>query len=69
MNASLMRKLWSVIEASQNQIILGLDDSRLCQWLLDQLAGDPLFDRNQSAAVSRYIHAKLPLIRDFAQFS
>lgn len=67
MTPTMLRQFWSLIESTQSNIILGLDDSSLVQWLLNQLCTRQYFDGQQSDVLSDYIRAKIPLIRDLAQ--
>ena len=67
MDASLLRKLWSTVEAMPNHRISALDDSSVLAWLMDLLQSDPSFDAHQSSVVSHYIQSRMPLIRDLAQ--
>jgi hypothetical protein len=66
MSPSMLRQLWSVVETSQSQLLLNLDDSSLVQWLLKQLKTQRSLDHNEASAYTHYIHSKLPLIRDLA---
>ena len=67
MTPKMLRQFWSLIESTQSNIILGLDDSSLVQWLLSQLHTNQYLDGQQSDVLSDYIRNKIPLIRDLAQ--
>lgn len=67
MTPTMLRQLWSLIETTQANILLKLDDASLIQWLLYQLQNQQLYDRDEANIVSDYIRNKLPLIRDLAQ--
>ncbi|MEM1368983.1 MAG: hypothetical protein AAGG02_13400 [Cyanobacteria bacterium P01_H01_bin.15] len=67
MTPTMLRQLWRLIEATQTQILLSMDDSELVQCLLNQLSHGSAFDSSQTEVYGRYIHTKLPLIRDLAQ--
>jgi succinate dehydrogenase flavin-adding protein (antitoxin of CptAB toxin-antitoxin module) len=67
MTPTILRQLWSVIEMTQSNILLKLDDASLVQWLLKQTKTQALLDCNQTDILSNYIHSRLPLIRDLAQ--
>lgn len=67
MTPKMLRQFWSLIESTQSNIILGLDDSSLVQWLLSQLHTNQYLDGQQSDVLSDYIRTKIPLIRDLAQ--
>jgi hypothetical protein len=67
MTPLLLRHLWSAVEATQTALILNLDDNTLVQSLLYQVYEERPLDRSEATALSHYIHAKLPLIRDLAE--
>jgi hypothetical protein len=67
MTPTMMRQLWSLIETTQANILLKLDDASLVQWLLSQLHNRDLCDLDEANIFSDYIRNKLPLIRDLAQ--
>lgn len=66
MSPSMLRQLWSIVETSQSQLLLNLDDSSLVQCLLKQLKTQRSFDHDEASVYSHYIHSRLPLIRDLA---
>ncbi|MBW4581294.1 MAG: hypothetical protein KME42_17130 [Tildeniella nuda ZEHNDER 1965/U140] len=66
MSPSMLRQLWFIVETSQSQMLLNLDDTGLVQWLLKQLKTQRSLDRDEADAYSHYIHSRLPLIRDVA---
>lgn len=66
MSPSMLRQLWSVVETSQSQMLLNLDDNSLVQWLLKQLKTQRSLDHDEASACTHYIHSRLPLIRDVA---
>jgi hypothetical protein len=67
MSPMMMRQFWSLIDATQSSIPLGLDDGSLVQWLLRQVRALPSFDNREADIFSAYISDRLPLIRDLAQ--
>lgn len=67
MSPLMIRQLWSLVEATQSQVLLNLDDSTLVQWLLKQLKTQRVLDRTETVVFSDYIQSRLPLIRDLAQ--
>lgn len=67
MNPHLLRQLWSLVESSQKQWLLSLDDNSLVHCLLDQVAGKTIMDPTETDRLDGYIRARLPLIRDMAQ--
>lgn len=66
MDPILLRHLWTVIETAQGSFLLSMDDHRLVQWVLEQLSNQFLLDSRDTPAVSRYLRARLSLIRDLA---
>ncbi|MBW4694559.1 MAG: hypothetical protein KME27_22655 [Lyngbya sp. HA4199-MV5] len=66
MSPSMLRQFWFIVETSQSQTLLNLDDNGLVQWLLKQLKTQRSLDHDEVNAFSHYIHARLPLIRDLA---
>jgi len=67
MTPSMLRQLWSVVEMTQSNILLKLDDASLVQWLLKQLTNQRSLDRDEANILSDYIQSRLTLIRDLAQ--
>lgn len=66
MTPTMLRQLWSVIEATQAQMLLKLDDASLVQWLLKQLRNQRSLDLNEANILNDYIYSKLTLIRELA---
>jgi len=67
MSPLMLRRLWSVVETTQTQVLLSLDDTTLVQWLLKQLRSQQSLDHEEADRFSTYIESRLPLIRDLAQ--
>jgi len=67
MSPLMLRQFWSVVETTQTQVLLNLDDTNLVQWLLKQLRSQQSLDRDEADCCSTYIQSRLPLIRDLAQ--
>jgi hypothetical protein len=67
MTPIMLRQLWTLVEATQAQLLLNLDDTSLVQWLLRQLRTQRPLDTEESIILSSYIQTKLPLIRDLAE--
>ncbi|MBE9032700.1 hypothetical protein IQ266_23465 [filamentous cyanobacterium LEGE 11480] len=67
MNPLLLRQFWSVVETTQANILLHLDDSTLVRHLTHDLQTQRLLDAEETTAVNHYIESRLPLIRDIAQ--
>ncbi|OKH35573.1 hypothetical protein NIES2119_20200 [[Phormidium ambiguum] IAM M-71] len=67
MTPNMLRQIWSLIEDTQSNILLKLDDASLVQWLLRQLTNQGSLSNNDADILSDYLHSKLTLIRDLAQ--
>ncbi len=67
MSPTLLHHLWSLVENTQANTLLGLDDTSLVDWLLRQLEARPLLEGYETDMLSDYIYSKLSLIRDLAQ--
>lgn len=66
MSPTMLRQLWSVIETTQANMLLKLDDASLVQWLLKQIKQERSLDLKETDILSAYIQSKLTLIRDLA---
>lgn len=62
-----MRTFWSLIETTQTNILLTLDNDALVGWLERQLHLEISLKIVDSGDLNAYINARLPLIRDIAQ--
>lgn len=67
MSPFLLRQIWSLVEATQTQVLLNLDDETLVQWLLRQLKSQRSLDSQETDLLNTYLQSRLPLIRDLAQ--
>ncbi len=67
MNPRLLRQFWSLVETTQSNILLSLDDASLIQWLLGQLQQQRSLDNDEASILNDYANSKLTLIRDIAQ--
>ncbi|NJL23256.1 MAG: hypothetical protein HC895_24425 [Leptolyngbyaceae cyanobacterium SM1_3_5] len=67
MTPLLLRQLWTLVEATQAQLLLSLDDNSLVQFLSDQLCGQRSLNHQESDTISTYLYSRLTLIRDIAQ--
>lgn len=65
-NASTLHQLWSLIENTQTNILLEVNDTELIQQLLKQLENQKLLSSEESKVIRAYISSRLPLIRDLA---
>jgi hypothetical protein len=66
MTPSILRQLWSIVEAAQTVTLLQLDDASLVQWLVKQTAKQILLDANETDYLYDYIRSRLNLIRELA---
>ncbi|MBD2570631.1 hypothetical protein [Anabaena lutea] len=66
MTPTIMRQLWSIVEAAQAVTLLQLDDATLVQWLVKQTTKQASLDPNETDYLCDYIQARLSLIRDLA---
>jgi hypothetical protein len=67
MTPLMLRQLWSLVERTQANILLSLDDASLVQWLIRQFKRERSLDHSEATIVSAYIHSHITLIRDLAQ--
>ena len=67
MTPTMMRQLWAMIESTQVNTLLQLDDSSLVQWLLKQFTAQQEIDDQETSSLNTYLSSRLPLIRDTAE--
>lgn len=67
MTPTMLRQVWSVVETTQSNILLKLDDASLIQWLLKQVNNERSLDHQETTLLSNYLYSKLSLIRDLAE--
>ncbi|HEY9836938.1 MAG TPA: hypothetical protein V6D27_08585 [Vampirovibrionales bacterium] len=66
MNPLMLRQIWSLIEKTQVNVLLSLDDASLVQWLLKQFRQEQPLDPDQANVLNAYLRSRLSLIRDIA---
>lgn len=66
MSPVMLRQIWSLVETTQANLLLNLDDDSLVQWLLRQLTDQRSLNSQEADMFSHYIQSRLPLIRDVA---
>lgn len=66
MNPLMLRQIWSLIEKTQVNVLLSLDDASLVQWLLKQFKQEQPLDPDQVHLLNAYLRSRLSLIRDIA---
>jgi hypothetical protein len=67
MTPIMLRQLWSLIERTQSNILLTMDDASLAQWIVKRLKAEQSLDHNEANVVNDYIYSRITLIRDMAQ--
>ncbi len=68
MSPEAIRKFWSLIETTQTNILLTLDNDALVTWLVRHLQREGLEKAtDDSRDLGVYISNRLPLIRDMAE--
>ncbi|MEQ9551580.1 MAG: hypothetical protein RIM23_18485 [Coleofasciculus sp. G3-WIS-01] len=67
MNPTMMRQLWSLIETTQTNLLLKLDDASLVQWILKQLKQERGLNSEEMHILNEYLYNRLSLIRDLAE--
>ena len=67
MTPLLLRQCWNVVETTQANLLLYLDDYTLVRYLTQDLQKQQALDAAEETAVNHYIESRLPLIRDIAQ--
>lgn len=65
-NSSKLRQLWTVVEETQTNILLGFGDRELVQQLIGQLENRGLMTCEEVSSISAYLSSRVPLIRDLA---
>lgn len=67
MTPYMLRQLWTVVDQTQTNLLLTLDESTLSTSLIRQLSENYLLSSQEADAFDHYIRSKMPLIRDLAQ--
>jgi hypothetical protein len=67
MTPLMLRQLWSLVERTQANILLNLDDASLVQWLIRQFKTERSLDHSEATIISAYIYSHVTLIRDIAE--
>ncbi|MEM7553704.1 MAG: hypothetical protein AAF378_06325 [Cyanobacteria bacterium P01_A01_bin.84] len=63
---SILRQLWSAIEATQAKKLLEFSDKELVEQLIAQLQETKSLTQEDFTTMKSYIRSRLPLIRDLA---
>jgi hypothetical protein len=66
-NTSILRQLWSLIEETQSNTILKLNDAELVAQLVQKLEARESLSVEDNSLASAYIRSKTSLIRDLAE--
>ncbi|MGK7891299.1 MAG: hypothetical protein AB4042_18370 [Leptolyngbyaceae cyanobacterium] len=64
MSPCMIRQVWMLIEKSQPNTLLSLDDNGLVSWIISGIESGRLLNSQEVDLYSRYIRSRLPLIRD-----
>ncbi|HBE21757.1 MAG TPA: hypothetical protein DEG17_12825 [Cyanobacteria bacterium UBA11149] len=67
MTPTMLRQLWSLIETTQSNLLLKLDDPSLVQWLLKQFKQQRALNHEETNILSDYLSNRLSLIREMAE--
>lgn len=67
MTPTMLRQLWLLIETTQANLLLRLDDASLVQWLLKQFKQERSLNHDEIHVLSDYLNNRVSLIRDLAQ--
>ncbi|MGB3403730.1 MAG: hypothetical protein WBA77_13660 [Microcoleaceae cyanobacterium] len=67
MTPVMLRKLWSLVEATQASLLINLDDADLAQLLLKRLQIESNINSLEKDLLTDYIQARSSLIRDLAE--
>jgi hypothetical protein len=63
----MLRQLWSLIETTQTNLLLRLDDASLVQWLLKQFRQQRSLNHEEIHMLSDYLNNRVSLIRELAE--
>ena len=66
MNPTILRQIWALVEATQANYLLNLDDAHLVQSLLRQFHTQQPLNSEEANQLSSYLYSRLSLIRDLA---
>lgn len=67
MTPAMLRKLWSLVEATQASLLINLDDADLAQLLLKRLQMESQINSKEKDLLTNYIQQRSALIRDLAE--
>jgi hypothetical protein len=67
MEVSTLRQLWSLIEKTQTNTLLQLNEPDLVDWLLGQIERQKSLSVEENILLTTYIRSKSSLIRDLAE--
>lgn len=67
MDSTTLRLLWSVVEETQTNILLGLPETDLIKQIIRQVNSRRMLSGEETNTVSAYISSRTSLIRDLAQ--
>ncbi len=65
MSPCMIRQIWALIEESQPNTLLSLDDNSLVSWIMGEIESGPQLNSQEEVDIySHYVRSRLPLIRD-----
>ena len=67
MTPTMLRQLWSLIETTQTNLLLKLDDASLVQWILKQFKQERSLNHDEIHILNDYLNNRLSLIRELAE--
>lgn len=66
MTPTMLRHLWHLVEQTQPQILLRLDDLSLVRWVVQQFSTEQNLSPQEASVVNDYVARRVSLIRDLA---
>lgn len=67
MKTAMLRQFWAVVETTQSQILLNLDERELSNLLLGKLDRRLPLSGEDEKVLTTYINSKASLIKDLAE--
>ena len=67
MNPSMLRLLWTIVEATEPGLLLRLQGDRLADWLVKEMQKQQFLTRVEVGMARRYLVSRQLLIQEMAQ--
>lgn len=67
MDIQIVRELWSVVEQTETNLLLNLNDNDLVTQIIERLKQFKSLNSHQYQFAKSYVSARTPLIRELAQ--